>query len=184
MERNIQLGDGSVPDRWKEIRPLSSLTLSTEGEKLIKHYEGCKLKAYKDAKGIWTIGYGNTFYENGNPVKEGDTITQQRAEELFRLITPKFEATVKEKITVDLSQHQFDALVSFCYNAGTSYKLGNVWRDYQIWDKVNKGVNGQEMINYWSTLAVTSGGVKLKGLENRRKSESHLFVKGELKFFN
>ena len=56
---------------------------SNEGIKLIKRFEGCKLKAYKCAAGVTTIGYGNTFYENGNKVLIQDVISQERAEELL-----------------------------------------------------------------------------------------------------
>ena len=52
-------------------------------EYLIKKYEGCKLKAYKCPEGIWTIGWGNTTYEDGRPVKEGDIIAQEKADYLL-----------------------------------------------------------------------------------------------------
>ena len=53
---------------------------------LIKHFEGCKLTAYQCSANRWTIGYGNTFFEDGTPVKQGDTITQERADKLFDII--------------------------------------------------------------------------------------------------
>src|SRR5690606_13991802 len=139
-----------------------------------------RLQAYQDAKGIPTIGWGSTRYIDGRQVKMGDKITQREADELFSLIVPKFELSVKGKIKRNLLQHEFDALVSFCYNAGTSYKAGNVWKDYQIWANVNKGMTGEEMIKYWEKLAITSGGKVLNGLIKRRISEAHLYVFGVL----
>ena len=63
------------------------MKVNAEGYALIKRFEGCRLKAYKCPANVWTIGFGNTFYENGEKVKEGDVITQQRADELAKFIT-------------------------------------------------------------------------------------------------
>ena len=54
---------------------------------LIKHFEGCKLKAYKCPAGLWTISWGLTFYPDGTKVKEGDVITQQQAEDYFNAVS-------------------------------------------------------------------------------------------------
>lgn len=180
-EHNRQIGDGDVPDRYKDRpQPLKDMHLSEDGERLIKHFESCRLQAYPDSGGLYTIGWGTTRYENGREVKKGDTITQGRADALFKLQIPKYEQTVKGKIKRNLLQHEFDALVSFVYNAGTSYNSGGFWKDFNIFSNVNKGVTGEEMINYWSTLAITAKGKKLNGLIRRRKAEAHLFVFGVL----
>lgn len=159
------------------------MNLSEQGIKLIQHFESCKLNAYQDSKGIWTIGWGNTFYKDGRRVKKGDKITQDQADELFKDIVPKFEQMVQKKIKRPLLQNEFDALVSFCYNAGTSYKAGGTWVDYNLFNNVNKNIPGNDLKNYWQTLAIASGGKKLPGLIRRRKSESHLYLTGELNFF-
>ena len=41
---------------------------------IIKEFEGFRSQAYKCSAGKWTIGYGSTLYEDGTPVKQGDTI--------------------------------------------------------------------------------------------------------------
>jgi len=74
------------------------MTTSVVGVALIKEFEGCKLKAYLCPAKVPTIGYGNTFYANGAKVKMGDVITQQQADELLRLILPKYEAIVSKKV--------------------------------------------------------------------------------------
>ena len=160
------------------------LHISDKGLELLKHYEGCKLEAYQDAANKWTIGYGNTFYEDGKPVKKGDMITFDRAKDLLRLIVPKFEGMVRSKLKRTVLQHEFDAAVVFCYNAGTSYKSGGAWKDYNIWANINKGLSGDDMFNYWSTLATTSGGQVLNGLVSRRKSEVTLYLQGKVVYFN
>ncbi len=153
------------------------MNTSEQGIKLLHHFEGCKLKAYKCPAGVWTIGFGNTTYEDGSKVKEGDTITQERANELFKRIIKRFEQRVLEKIKRPLKQHEFDALVSFCYNAGTSYKnKAGQWVDYNIWKKAE--AQDKDIREYWETLAVTGGGKKLPGLVRRRAAEVQLYIAG------
>src|SRR5690606_28978173 len=69
---------------------------------------------------VWTIGYGNTFYEDGTKVKQGDKITKERAMELFRSIVKRFEDAVNKTITRELNANQFDSLVSLSYNIGVA----------------------------------------------------------------
>jgi lysozyme len=95
------------------------MNLGLQGEALIKHFESCRLQAYQDSVGIWTIGWGNTKYENGARVKEGDSIPQWRADQLFSRIIQRFINNVNCLTQgAQLQQHQFDALVSFDYNTG------------------------------------------------------------------
>lgn len=105
------------------------MKLSNNGRAFLCREEGLRLKAYKDVKGVPTIGYGNTFYEDGSPVRMGDEITIERALELFHLIVAKFEAGVNEMVTRELNQNQFDALVSLAYNIGlNAFKRSTVLR--------------------------------------------------------
>ena len=69
--------------------------MTLKGYELLKHFEGCRLKAYKCSAGVWTIGYGNTRYTNGDRIKEGDVITQQEADKLFKDTVDKFEYQVE-----------------------------------------------------------------------------------------
>jgi lysozyme len=135
-----------------------------KGIELIKKFEGCKLTAYKCPAGLMTIGWGNTYYSNGAKVKVGDKITQQQADELLLTLLPKYEKTVNNNIKLALTQNQFDALVSFCWNCGSSNTL---------FSKVNS--NASDLISWWQTHYITGGGKKLKGLVNRRKAESELY---------
>ena len=77
----------------------------------------------RDIGGVWTIGYGNTRYEDGTPVKQGDTITQAGAESLFAYYVDLDFAPAVDRLVgngVTLKQVMFDALVSFTYNVGTA----------------------------------------------------------------
>lgn len=90
-------------------------SISAEGmRELIQHFEGLMLTAYQDSVGIWTIGYGSTRH-----VREGDVITKAEAEDRLRADLAIAENCVKDEVTtLRLTQHQFDALVSFVFNIG------------------------------------------------------------------
>jgi lysozyme len=137
---------------------------SINGINLIKKYEGCKLQAYLCPSGIPTIGMGNTFYKNGSKIKLGDKITQQQAEELLMDLLPQYEAIVNKNIKIDLTQYQFDALVSFAWNCGKSETLFRL---------VNS--KSKDLKKWWETHYTTGGGKVLQGLVNRRKAEAQLF---------
>ena len=148
-----------------------------QGIQLLKHYEGCKLTSYPDGIGVWTIGYGNTFYEDGKKVVKGQTISQERAEQLLLIILSDFENAVNSALKVPVLQYQFDALVCLCYNIGT----GNFSKSTLV-KRINSGqlVNAAEQFLVWDK----SGGKKVKGLTYRRQSERWLFINNEVKFFN
>lgn len=94
------------------------MKLDTKGKQHLIQEEGLRLKAYKDTVGVWTIGVGNTYYEDGSKVKQGDVITKERAESLLNVVVKQFEDNINKVVTVPLNQNQFNALVSFSYNIG------------------------------------------------------------------
>ena len=142
------------------------MTTGQKGIALIKKWESCRLTAYQCSAGKWTIGFGNTFYENGSKVKEGDKITQARAEELFKNLLPKFESIVNKKIKLSLHQNQFDALVSHTWNTGGSNTL---------FDLVNRKAKDSYIKDWFETKYITANGKVLKGLISRRKEEANLY---------
>ncbi|MFZ5193022.1 lysozyme, partial [Enterobacter roggenkampii] len=91
---------------------------SDKGIALIKQFEGCKLTAYQDSVGVWTIGYGWTQPVDGKPIRAGMTIKQETAERLLKTGLVSYEIDVSRLVKVSLTQGQFDALVSFTYNLG------------------------------------------------------------------
>lgn len=92
------------------------MQLSEEGISKLVEREGIRLKAYKDTKGIWTIGIGHT----GPEVVEGLEIGELHAYDIFHSDVKWAEDAVNKYITVPLTQNQFDALVSFVFNIGAS----------------------------------------------------------------
>ena len=140
------------------------MNISQEGLSLIKKFEGCELEAYKCAAGVWTIGYGST-----KGVKEGDAITQEKADKLLLHEMEEYEGYINDMVNADLEQNQFDAMVSWVFNLGsanlkasTLLKVLNA-KDYE-------GVPAQ--IKRWNK----AGGKVLQGLIRRREAESLLFA--------
>ena len=144
---------------------------SQQGQDLIKGFEGCKLKAYVDpgTGGLpITIGYGNTARKDGSKFKLGDVITQERANELFLELLPKYEAIINKNIKVILNQNQYDALVSFCWNCGVSDALFRL---------INQKATDEVIHNWWINHYVSAGGKLLPGLLKRRRKEADLYIK-------
>ena len=144
--------------------------ISEAGLNLIKSFEGLRLKPYKCSAGVPTIGYGNTFYESGKKVSLADVaITESRAIELLAWSLKKFEQYVDSYCRDDISQNQFDALVSFCYNLGPANLKSST-----LLKKVNKDPNDPTIraeFMKWNK----AGGKALAGLTRRRTAEADLY---------
>ena len=152
------------------------MTPSNSCYNVIKHYEGCKLEAYLCPAKIPTIGFGNTFYPDGKPVKMGDKITLKQAEDILPNIVLKFAQGVDRLVKRELLQCEFDALVSFAYNCG----LGNLEKS-NLLREVNK--KGSALKIETEFIKWNKGGGKvLDGLTRRRKTEALLYNQGILKF--
>lgn len=142
---------------------------SDKGIALIKQFEGCKLTAYQDSVGVWTIGYGWTKPVDGKPIRAGMTIKQETAERLLKTGLVSYESDVSRLVKVGLTQGQFDALVSFTYNLGArSLSTSTLLR------KLNAGdyAGAADEFLRWNK----AGGKVLNGLTRRREAERDLFL--------
>lgn len=142
---------------------------SEKGIALIKEFEGCKLTAYQDSVGVWTIGYGWTQPVDGKPIRAGMTIKQETAERLLKTGLVSYESDVSRLVKVGLNQGQFDALVSFTYNLGArSLSTSTLLR------KLNAGdyAGAADDFLRWNK----AGGKVLNGLTRRREAERALFL--------
>lgn len=143
---------------------------SQKGLDLIKRFEGLDLKPYKCPAGIPTIGYGNTYYPSGSKVKLTDpVITKEKAEELLKFLLGSYEKSVDSFCRDDISQNQFDALVSFAYNCGV-----NSLKSSTLLKKVNANPNDQTIKAEFLKWNKASGRV-LAGLTKRRQAEADLY---------
>jgi lysozyme len=149
------------------------MKMSTESRRdLLQKFEGCKLKAYKCPAGIWTIGYGHTSAAGNPEVTEGLVITQNEAENILAKDLYSFERGVLACVKVSLSQHQFDVLVDFAYNAG----LGALQKSTLL-----KKINASDFDAVPAELMkwTKGGGKELPGLVRRRQAEIALWSKVE-----
>jgi len=95
------------------------MKMTERGRKLLMEREGCKLKAYKDSVGVWTIGVGHTSGAGPPHVKQGMTITQAEADIIFADDVAEFEDGVTRLLDGKaIEPHQFDAYVSLAFNIG------------------------------------------------------------------
>lgn len=143
-----------------------SFTTSQKGIDLIKSFEGCRLTAYQDSVGVWTIGYGHT-----SGVYSGMTITEAQAEAYLKSDLVTSENAVNKYVTYAINQNQFDALVSFTFNLGS----GNL-ASSTLLKKLNQGdISGAaNEFDKW----IYAGGEVLEGLVKRRAAEKELFLYG------
>jgi lysozyme len=94
------------------------MIISSRGSQVLIDREGCKLTAYQDSVGVWTIGIGHTSAAGEPQVTPGMTITYKEAWKIFADDNNEFEEVVNETITSPMDQHEFDAFVSICFNLG------------------------------------------------------------------
>lgn len=137
---------------------------------------GSKLKAYRDSIGVPTIGAGLTYLiGNGGPrrVTMADRFeSQQAAMGQFALQLKRYEAAVDAATRDDITQEEFDALTSLCFNIGERAFAGST---------LVKRFNARAPLSVivselqrWNR----AGGQISEGLINRRQCEADLLLFG------
>ena len=139
-------------------------------DKIIAEFEGCKLTAYQDVAGIWTIGYGAIYMPDGTPIKKGDKITQEQADSWLKQDTARFQEKVKALVKVMINGNQLSALTSLAYNIG----IGAFSRSTLL-KLLNLGRPKEEVAAQFLRWNM-AGGKVVKGLTMRRKKEAALFL--------
>lgn len=154
----------------------SKMQLSIRGLNLIKGFEGFVSNPYQDSSGVWTIGYGNTYYLDGSRVKPTDSpLTESQASQLKMAIINKDFATAVNRLLAEeirsgkITQNMFDALVSLGYNIGVGALAKSSVIRYLKED--NKSAAADSFL-LWNK----AGGQELAGLTNRRMVERQLFL--------
>ncbi|HUN83568.1 MAG TPA: lysozyme [Terracidiphilus sp.] len=146
---------------------VNNLTFSANGLSLTEQFEGCRLTAYQDQVGVWTIGYGHT----GPDVSQGLTITSEQAQTLLAQDVGSAAACVNQAVAVQLTQDEFDALVDFVFNLGAAAFEGST-----MLRLLNAGeyANAAAQFDLWDH----AGGAVVAGLLRRREAEAMLFDTG------
>lgn len=144
------------------------MVVPKQTKQLIKQFEGLKLKTYKDVAGKLTIGYG---HYNATPPSCVDcmVITEQQAESMLDNDLEHILSQIQGHISVDLTDNQLAALISFAFNEGPHALISST-----LLKKVNSGDFDQAAFQFlnWDF----AGGVEVKGLLNRRTAEQRLFL--------
>jgi len=135
------------------------MVYSLTGLHLTEQFEGCKLSAYQDSKGVWTIGYGHTA-----GVYPGMTCTLLQAEAWLQADIEWAQSRVSADVHVPLTQPENDSLVDFVFNAGT----GN-FEHSTLLKLINVGdmAHAADEFAKWNK----AGGLVVAGLLRRRLAE-------------
>ena len=141
---------------------------------IIKEFEGLELEAYVDAVGVVTIGWGTTTYNDGRPVKLGERVTPQQADQLLRdQVLRDYAPGVFKALPMagDFTPRQQAALVSFTYNVGVQALNQSTLRQRLLAGEPPGLVIRQELPRW----RFGDDGEVLAGLERRRAAEVSLF---------
>lgn len=155
-----------------------NMTMSDHGKTLLAEWEGFERNMYLDVAGLPTIGVGHLLTKDELSCKriviDGQTLdytgglTEQQVYDLLGQDLARFEQAVNEDVEPDLTQNQFDALVSFTFNVGES-----AFKQSTLLKRLNERdfVDVPNQLRRWNR----SGGKKVQGLVNRRENEIKLW---------
>lgn len=139
------------------------MKINEKGLQLVKEFEGCRLTAYLDPVGTWTIGFGNTSH-----AKKGLNITEALAEAWLKEDLKTAEKAVdKWQAHYSFNENEASALISFTFNCGAG-SLNNLVK--------NGSRTKAEIAKYITLYNKGANGKTLPGLTRRRKAEKELFL--------
>ena len=181
------------------------MNISQKGLAELVGHEGMCLRPYKDSVGVWTIGVGSTVSEGIDISKMDKTeyVSVKFVMDLFHKGIVKYENAINKALKVPVTQEQFDALVSVCYNIGcsgaanstfmkrinTRTAVGSLPKDFvdvplliSELDRTDIDIRYREipMAGFLTGSVVDAimMWTKPKEITNRRKKEAKLFSKG------
>lgn len=156
------------------------MTVNTTGKNFIKEWEGVRLTVYKDVGGNLTVGYGHKVVASDN-LKEGDTITQTKANSFFTSDLSIVEKAINKHPKVDkMTQVMYNATASLLYNVGTSpvtttsNDLYKVLNDNNTYKSPISTASKNAVVTAFTYTKVN--GVRNQGLVNRRNAELNVFL--------
>lgn len=155
------------------------LATPQEGIEIVCKWEGWhkalpdgRAKPYKCPAGVWTIGYGSTYWDDGRRIQASDdAITKEVGKQLLLRQLQNYANTVDRAIKVPVHPQMRAAMISLCYNIGTAAFAKST---------LARRVNAKD----WAACPTAfkmwrnGGGRVLTGLLNRRIDEAGLFMRG------
>jgi len=147
------------------------VNVSKAGIALIKHHEGVRNKPYQCPAKLWTVGVGHLIGDGKTLPKEWNRkFTDEEIDAILKSDLRRFELGVHKMLpNVPLRQHEFDSIVSFCFNLGLGCFQRSTIRQALL--RGDKEAAMESLVKY-----CRAGGKILKGLQNRRLDERKLFL--------
>ena len=146
------------------------MNVSKAGIALIKHHEGVRSRPYRCAANLWTCGVGHLIGDGKHlPDSWNRTFTKEEIDGLLKSDLRRFELGVHKMLpNVPLRQHEFDAIISFCFNLGLGCFQRSTIRQALL--RGDKTQAMESLVKY-----CRAGGKILRGLQIRRLDERALF---------
>lgn len=140
-----------------------------KGLELIKQFEGLRLKAYQDQKGIWTVGYGST----GMFVTSQTVWTKDQANLNLRERVDGIYLALRRHIIPPLNSNEWAALISLAYNIGITALFGST-----LFKKINErdAAGAADEFLKWDHITVNNVKTVDEGLLARRQHERAIFL--------
>lgn len=146
---------------------MRDMRVSNAGLAALALHEGIVQYPYLDSVGVWTVGIGHTA-SAGKPdpakLPRGEALPMEQVIAIFLKDLERFEARVRDAVSVRLAQHEFDALVSFDFNTGGINKA-----------RLTKALNAGDRIG---AAAGFMGWLRPPEIRKRRGAERDLFAYG------
>ncbi len=146
------------------------MNVSERGIKLIKHHEGVRSRPYRCPAGLWTVGVGHLIGDGKSlPESWNRLFTKEEIDGILKRDLRRFELGVHKMLpNMFLRQHEFDALVSFCFNLGLGCFQRSTIRQALL--RGDKKAAMESLLKY-----CRASGKILRGLQIRRMDEKALF---------
>ena len=137
---------------------------------LIKHHEGVRSRPYRCPANLWTVGVGHLIGDGKSlPDSWNRTFSQEEIDGILKSDLRRFELGVHKMLpNVPLRQHEFDSIVSFCFNLGLGCFQRSTLRQALL--RGDKKAAMESLVKY-----CRAGSKILRGLQIRRLDERALF---------
>ena len=146
------------------------MNVSKAGIALIKHHEGVRNRPYRCPANLFTVGVGHLIGDGKSlPESWNRTFTEAEIDGILKSDLRRFELGVHKMLpNVPLRQHEFDAIISFCFNLGLGCFQRSTLRQALL--RGDKKAAMESLVKY-----CRAGGKILRGLQIRRLDEKALF---------